>query len=109
MWRVEEEIRQRSHLDQAGDVAARVGAAGEYSVDLRVGELHVGPQHGWDWVAEVGRHCEVALLVEARGREARAPAINFSPLHRTAHHPHHVAVSVIGAAVAVLMHRAAEL
>ena len=55
-------------LDQTGDVAARAGAAGEYSVDLRIGELHVRAHHCRDWVAEVGRD---GALVEARGREAQ--------------------------------------
>jgi hypothetical protein len=53
-------------LDQAGGVAVGVGAAGEYSIDLCVGKLHVRAQHVRDWFAEVGRHGEVALLVEAR-------------------------------------------
>src|SRR5277367_2450051 len=97
-----------SHLDQAGGVAAGAGAAGEYSIDLRVGKLHVRAEHGCDRFAEVGRHSEVALLVQARRRESGPAAVDFAAFHWTAHHPHHVAVSVIGAAVAVLMHRAAE-
>ncbi len=101
--------RRSLYFDQAVDVAARARASWEYSIDLRVGKLHVRSQHRRDWFAEVGRHREVALLVEARGREARPSAVNLAAFHRAAHHPHHVAVAVIGAAVAVLMHRAAEL
>src|SRR5208282_733560 len=98
-----------SHLDQAVDVAAGTRTSGEYSIDLRIGELHVRSEHRSDRLAKIGRYRQIALLIEVRCRESRPPAINFSPFHRSAHHPHDVAVPVIGATVAVLMHRAAEL
>ena len=42
------------------------------------------------------------------GCEAGPFSVDLAAVYWTAHYPHHVAVAVIGAAVAVLMHRAAE-
>src|SRR5436189_4480238 len=47
-------------------------------------------------IAEVGCHCQIALLVELFGLQARPAAINTSSPHWTSEHKHDIAVAVIG-------------
>ena len=61
------------------------------------------------WPAEVGRHREVAVLVEVRRVEARPPAVDLSAADAAAEQQHDVGVAMVGAAIAVLLHGAAEL
>ena len=60
-------------------------------------------------VAEVGRDREVAALVALFGREAGPRAVDLAAADAAAEDEHRVAVAVVGAAVAVLLHRPAEL
>ena len=60
-------------------------------------------------VAEVGRDREVAALVALLAREPGPPAVDAAAADAAADHHHRVAVSVVGAAVAVLAHGPAEL
>src|SRR5438132_7728314 len=59
--------------------------------------------------AVIVEHGIVALLMQRGCGDAYLLARNASPAHRSAQHPVHAAVAVIGAAVAVLAERAAEL
>ena len=58
---------------------------------------------------KVGGDREVAPLVELRRRQPRPVAVDPAAVDRAAHHPDDVAVAVVGAAIAVLAHGAAEL
>ena len=60
-------------------------------------------------VAEIGRHRDVASFEALRRIESRPPAQHLASIHRTAQHEHRRRVTVIGAAVAVLLDGAAEL
>ncbi len=60
-------------------------------------------------VAEIGGDGEVAILEELVGRERGPVAVDFAALDRAAHGEEAGAVAVIGAAIAVLVHGAAEL
>ena len=60
-------------------------------------------------VAEVGRDREVASFEATLRREARPSSVDLAAAHAAADDQHRVAVAVIGAAVAVLRHRAPEL
>src|SRR6516165_10783406 len=58
--------------------------------------------------AVVGGDGEVAALVELGSREARPVAVDAAAANLAAQNPDDVAVTVVGAGVAVLVHRAAE-
>ena len=59
--------------------------------------------------AEVRGHRQVTPLVEIAAREPRPLAINPTAAHAAAHHPHDVAMAVVGAVIAIFMYGAAEL
>src|SRR5579883_3334012 len=67
-----------------------------------------GENRGKD-LAEIGRHGEVAMLIELRRRQARPLAIDAAAPDRAAQNPDHVAVAVVGAVRVVLAQGAAEL
>src|SRR5713226_851601 len=60
-------------------------------------------------VAEIGCDGKIAALVTAIGRETRPLAVHASAAHSAADDHHHVTVTVIGSAVAVLVDRPSEL
>ena len=70
---------------------------------------HVAHDRLPDDLAEVGGEGEIAAFVELRLIEARPPSVDFSAFHRTAEDEHDVRMAVIGAAVSVLVGRAAKL
>src|SRR5258706_6567559 len=57
----------------------------------------------------IGGDGEIAAFEQLRGRKARPVAITAATAHPPAGQPDHVAVAMIGAAVAVLLNGAAEL
>src|SRR6266851_8921744 len=56
----------------------------------------------------VGRHGEVAALEERGWREAGPLPVNPAAAHRPAEDPDRVAMPVVGAGIAILLHGAAE-
>jgi len=60
-------------------------------------------------IAKVGRYGEIALLEKLFGLQAWPAAVNIASFYRTAQHEHDIAVAMIGAGIAILFHRAAEL
>src|SRR2546430_31369 len=62
-----------------------------------------------EWAAEAGRPRHVASFDALRRIESRPPAHHPAAIHRAAQHQHRGCVTVIGAAVAVLLDGAAEL
>src|SRR5581483_7928734 len=60
-------------------------------------------------VAEVGGEGEVAAFVKLLGGEAGPLAIDPAAANLAAHGEHYVGMAVIGAAVAILVRRAAKL
>src|SRR5437763_15749884 len=61
-------------------------------------------QHG----TKIGRHSKIAAFVEHVRSEAGPLAVHPAALHGAAQYPGDIAVAVLGAAIAVLAHRAAE-
>src|SRR5256885_7728206 len=61
-------------------------------------------QHG----TEIGRHSKIAAFVERVRSKAGPLAVHPAALHGAAQYPEDIAVAGIGAAIAVLAHRAAE-
>src|SRR5438105_12772322 len=62
-------------------------------------------QHG----TEIGRQSKIAAFVERVRSKARPLAVHPAALHGAAQYPDDIAVAVIGAAITVLPHGAAEL
>lgn len=58
--------------------------------------------------AIVGGDREVAAFVERRLGEAGTVAAHLAAAHAATKHPHHIAVAVVGAAIAVFVRGAAE-
>src|SRR5579872_2775315 len=75
----------------------------------RIGDAEMPHDDFAEHVAEVGRDREVASFVSMLDGEAGPAAVDLPAAHAAADDHHRVAVAVIGAAVAVLAHRAAEL
>src|ERR1051326_8182715 len=71
-----------------------------------IGDAEVADDDLAEDVAEIGRDREVAPVVALLDREAGPPPVHFSAANAAADDHHRVAVPVIGAAVAVLAHRA---
>src|SRR5690348_9909206 len=65
--------------------------------------------HLAEHVPEIGRDREVALFEQRRAREPRPGTMDFPAANARSDREHHVAVAVIGAAVAVLSDRTSEL
>ena len=59
--------------------------------------------------AKVGGDCEIAPLIQVRCGEPRPLTVDAATLHRATCNPDDIAVAVIGAAIAVFVHRPAEL
>ena len=102
------ELRQL-HPDQAGDVARIGRTLRENLCDLRRRQLHMRAQYRRDWLAKIRRYRDIAILVEGRIVKPGPPTVNAPAPHTSAHHLHHIPMPVIGAAVAIFMHRASEL
>src|SRR5581483_9049319 len=88
--------------------AAEFGiVARKYRFDVVVSQVprHQLSQH----VAKSGSQRQIALLVQLLRLQARPIAVYLSPAHIAAHHEHHVGMSMIGSAIAVLFHGPAEL
>src|SRR6202162_6114175 len=83
------------------------GVAGED--EREVADRHPPGEDFGEDVAEVGRHGEVAVLVEVGGVEAGPLAVDLAALDAASEEEHDVGVAVIGAAVAVFLYGAAEL
>ena len=62
-----------------------------------------------NYLTEVRRESEVAAFVELRLIESWPAAVHLAALHRAAENEHHIRVTVIGAAIAVLARGASEL
>jgi len=67
------------------------------------------PENGANRIAKICGNREVTLLIKGGRRQAGPFAIYLAAAHRTAHHPHHIAMSVISSGVAVFPYRASEL
>ena len=67
------------------------------------------PENGPNRIAKICGNREVTLLIKGGRRQAGPSAIYLAAAHRTTHHPHHIAMSVISSAVAVFPYRASEL
>src|SRR5271169_2780522 len=81
--------RARSGLAQLSsehfpEVRLRLRQAGENLRELAVGEAEVALQNGRKYGAVVGRHGEVAALVELRLGEARPVAVDAAAVHTAA-------------------------
>ena len=59
------------------------------------------PENGPNWFAKIGGNREVTRLIKSGRRQAGPSVIYLAAAHRTTHHPHHIAMSVISSAVAV--------
>src|SRR5689334_22539901 len=66
--------------------------------------VHGFTEHG----AEVGGQREIASFIELRLFQPGPASIDFSAFNRTADNKHHIRVTVIGAAIAVLTRGAAK-
>src|SRR5215471_5659949 len=92
-----------------GDIRRSLRRAGEDLFELAVAETEVTFEDGGEDGAVVGGDDEIAALVEPGPGEAGPIAVDAPAADAAAHHPDDIAVAVIGAAVAVLADRAAEL
>src|SRR5690349_3522335 len=65
-------------------------------------------EHRTNRAAKVGSHCEVAPLIEIAFVQTIPAAVDFASANRAAHHPHHVAMTVIGSLIPVFFYGSAE-
>src|ERR1700693_76699 len=83
------------------------GVAGEDGRE--VADRHPPGENFGEDVAEVGRHGEVAVLVEVGGVEAGPLAVNPSTIDPASEEEHDVRVAVVGPTGSVFLYGAAEL
>ena len=95
------------YANSPGNLAALIVVAGKDRA--RVADAEVPHDDLAEDVAEVGRHREIAAFVALLDRQAGPAAVDLAAADAAADRHHRVAVSVIGAAVAVLPHRPSEL
>src|SRR5579883_2597317 len=75
---------------------------------MKGADSHVTAQDDAYHVTKIRGDGEVAALVELRFTQTRPSSVHSRAAHPAARHPHHVAVPVVGAAVAILPYRAAK-
>src|SRR5262249_48318018 len=76
---------------------------------FRIRDAHVFDDDLCEHVPEVGSDGEIAALVPFVGSETRPRAVNVTTTQAAANHEHRIAMTVIRAAVAVLIHRPSKL
>src|SRR5437867_12961756 len=65
--------------------------------------------HVAEHVTKIGRDGEISTFVELLRLETRPATVDGAAAHRPAKDHHHIAMSVIGAVIAILFHGAAKL
>src|SRR5260221_7170421 len=98
---------QRSNDDMV-EIGVRRAEAGEDLRQIVVWQSQMASNYRHQHVAVIGGHGEIAALEQRVRRKTRPLAINSPAAYAAAQHPDDIAVAVIGAAVAILLHGAAE-